>query len=79
MARPSRSLKRALAGREQVLGPEHPDTLPSVNNLAVLYQAQGRYGEAEPLYQRALGGQRAGAGPGASRHAHERQQSGVAV
>ena len=33
-----------------MLGKEHPDTLISVNNLAVLYQAQGRYGEAEPLY-----------------------------
>ena len=26
----------------------------SLNNLAALYQAQGKYGEAEPLYQRAL-------------------------
>ncbi len=24
----------------------------SLNNLALLYQAQGRYAEAEPLYQR---------------------------
>jgi tetratricopeptide (TPR) repeat protein len=40
--------------RERVLGPEHPDTLASVNNLAELYQGQGRYTEAEPLYQRAL-------------------------
>jgi len=39
---------------EQKLGPEHPDTLTSVNNLAGLYQVQGRYGEAEPLYRRAL-------------------------
>jgi hypothetical protein len=39
---------------EQALGPEHPDTLGSVHNLAYLYQAQGRYGEAEPLVQRAL-------------------------
>ena len=31
-----------------MLGPEHPDTLNSVNNLAVLYESQGRYGEAEP-------------------------------
>ena len=35
------------------LGEEHPDTLTSINNLAFLYQAQGRYAEAEPLYQRA--------------------------
>ncbi|MEZ5574703.1 MAG: tetratricopeptide repeat protein [Candidatus Competibacteraceae bacterium] len=32
----------------------NPDTLTSVNNLAFLYEEQGRYEEAEPLYQRAL-------------------------
>ena len=37
-----------------MLGREHPDTLTSVNNLAALYDTQGRYGEAEPLYKRAL-------------------------
>ena len=37
-----------------MLGKEHPDTLASVNNLAALYHAQGRYGEAEPLFKRAL-------------------------
>ena len=37
-----------------MLGPEHPETLTSVNNLAELYRSQGRYGEAEPLYRRAL-------------------------
>ena len=37
-----------------MLGREHPSTLLSVNNLAALYLAQGRYGEAEPLYRRAL-------------------------
>ena len=57
MARPSRSIKRALAGRRGRSGQDHPDTLGSVNNLAALYQAQGRYGEAEPLYKRALAGQ----------------------
>ena len=39
---------------EQTLGKEHPETLNSVNNLAVLYQAQGRYALAEPLLKRAL-------------------------
>ena len=39
---------------ERVLGPEHPDTLGSLNNLAILYWNQGKYEEAEPLYQRAL-------------------------
>jgi len=28
--------------------------LGRVNNLALLYQAQGRYAEAEPLYKRSL-------------------------
>ncbi|MGA0200155.1 MAG: tetratricopeptide repeat protein, partial [Prochlorotrichaceae cyanobacterium] len=36
------------------LGADHPDTATSLNNLAGLYRAQGRYSEAEPLYQRAL-------------------------
>ena len=35
-------------------GKDHPDTLVSMNNLAFLYQSQGRYAEAEPLYQQAL-------------------------
>ena len=64
----------ALAGR--VLGREHPDTLTSVNNLAGLYQAQGRYGEAEALLKARAGGQGAGAGAGASRYANKREQSG---
>ena len=46
--------QRALAIREQQLGPEHPDTATSLNNLALLYRAQGKYEQAEPLYQRAL-------------------------
>ena len=46
--------QQTLAYAERVLGAEHPDTLASVNNLAFLYQAQGRYGEADPLFQRAL-------------------------
>jgi Tfp pilus assembly protein PilF len=46
--------QRALAIREKVLGPEHPDVAQSFNNLAALYHAQGRYAEAEPYCQRAL-------------------------
>jgi CHAT domain-containing protein len=36
------------------MGPEHTDPALSLNNLAVAYQVQGRYGEAEPLYKRSL-------------------------
>jgi tetratricopeptide (TPR) repeat protein len=39
---------------EQQLGAEHPDVASSLNNLANLYRAQGRYSEAEPLYLRTL-------------------------
>ena len=55
--------QRALAGREETLGPNHPDTLASVNNLAVLLKAQGKLSEAEPLYQRALAGREETLGP----------------
>lgn len=43
-----------LAIREKTLGPEHPDTALTLNNLAMLYSNQGKYEEAVPLYQRAL-------------------------
>ena len=46
--------ERALAIREKVLGPEHPDTAISLNNLAYLLQAQGDLVAARPLYERAL-------------------------
>jgi tetratricopeptide (TPR) repeat protein len=37
-----------------MLGPEHPATAASLNNLSELYRAQGKYEEAEPLYRRAM-------------------------
>ncbi|NEQ87226.1 MAG: tetratricopeptide repeat protein [Moorea sp. SIO2I5] len=40
--------------RKQLLGENHPDVATSLNNLAGLYYNQGRYSEAEPLYQQAL-------------------------
>ncbi len=44
-------VQRALAIHEQALGLEHPDTASSLNNLANLYHAQGKYDEAKPLYE----------------------------
>src|SRR5262249_27712439 len=44
-----RLYKRALAIREEVLGPKGPDTARSLNNLAELYRSQGKLTEAEPL------------------------------
>ena len=46
--------KRVLAIYEKALGPEHTYVGTSLNNLALMYQAQGRYAEAEPLLQRSL-------------------------
>ena len=46
--------QEALRIRQRVLGPEHPDTAQSLNNLASLYQDMGEYAKAEPLYQEAL-------------------------
>lgn len=46
--------RQALAIREQVLGPEHPETASSLNDLAILYHHHGQYEQAERLYQRAL-------------------------
>jgi tetratricopeptide (TPR) repeat protein len=48
-------LTRAIAIDEKVLGPEHPGLATDLNNLALLYQDQGKYGEAEPLFRRSLG------------------------
>ena len=36
------------------MGPDHPNVATSLNNLAGLYNAQGRYAEAEPLFKRSL-------------------------
>lgn len=36
------------------LGPDHPNVGQSLTNLAGIYHDQGRYAEAEPLYQPAL-------------------------
>jgi len=45
------------------LGEEHPNTLISMINLAVLYQSQGRYGDAEPLLTKAIEVERRVLGP----------------
>jgi len=46
--------ERALAICEKVLGPEHPGTATSLNNLASLLQDQSDPAAARPLYERAL-------------------------
>lgn len=48
--------RRALNGREKVLGVEHPSTLTSVNNLSSVLASQGKYKAAEEIHRRALDG-----------------------
>jgi tetratricopeptide (TPR) repeat protein len=40
--------------RESLLGPEHPDTAASLDQLARLHTATAAFAKAEPLYQRAI-------------------------
>ena len=47
-------LERALAINETALGEGHPTVGSSLNGLAALYQVQGNYTAALPLYERAL-------------------------
>ncbi|HEX8876014.1 MAG TPA: tetratricopeptide repeat protein [Phycisphaerales bacterium] len=44
----------ALETRRRLLGDDHPDTLHSLNNAALLQQSRGMLAEAETLYREAL-------------------------
>ena len=48
--------RRALAGREEKVGVDHPNTLGSVYNLAYLLPLLERYDEARPYYERVCAG-----------------------
>lgn len=45
---------RALTILEGATGPEHPDVAETLLNYARLYQSQGRFSDAEPMYKRGL-------------------------
>ena len=63
MRMPSRCTSASLAIREKALGPDHPDVALSLNNLAALYNDQGRYADAEPLLQALTGDREKALGP----------------
>lgn len=48
---------------KQVLGPEHPGTLTSMDNLALLYMKQGRWHQAEELEIQVMGNRKLTLGP----------------
>src|SRR5580658_7272973 len=47
-------LRRSLALRQKILGPEHPAVPQSMNHLANVLFEQERYAEAESLYRESL-------------------------
>src|SRR5262249_38897415 len=51
--------EQLLPRRKAVLGSRHPDTLLTMNNLAVALKASGQVDKALPLYQEVLAAQRA--------------------
>jgi tetratricopeptide (TPR) repeat protein len=50
--------REALEGRRQILGPDHPDTLATLNDYAFLTSHRGELKDAEPLCRAALEGRR---------------------
>ena len=55
--------EQVLAARERVLGPDHPSTLQSRNNLAVGYRVAGRLDEAITLHEQVLAARERVLGP----------------
>ncbi|KAI4599650.1 hypothetical protein KJ359_001747 [Pestalotiopsis sp. 9143b] len=55
--------REALELRKSVLGPEHPSTLDSMNNLAGVLRSQGKYEEAEEMHRETLGRKKSVLGP----------------
>ena len=50
----ARELKAEIAERELELGKNHPDVAVALTDLAALYSEEEKFGEARPLYERAL-------------------------
>ena len=50
----ARELKAEIAERELALGKNHPDVAVALTDLAALYSEEEAFGEARPLYERAL-------------------------
>jgi tetratricopeptide (TPR) repeat protein len=57
-----RQWERTLELQRRVLGEKHPETLQSMNQLALLYLRQGSYEQAEPLFTKVLEAQRSALG-----------------
>lgn len=51
-------LQGAVENRQQALGPDHPDTLRAMRELATVFKEQGRYAESEALLRKTLTAQK---------------------
>jgi len=67
--------RRTLELMETVLGREHPDTLTSMNNLALVLDSQGKYSEAEQMHRQTLKLRGDGAGRRTSLHPHQHERT----
>jgi hypothetical protein len=56
-------LRQVIAGRERILGENHPDTLASRHKIAKAILEQGRWAEAEPLLRSIVDAERNVRGP----------------
>lgn len=48
------TFEEALAGFQDVVGPDHPSTVVALNNLGQIYEKEGLFDEAEPLLKQAV-------------------------
>jgi serine/threonine protein kinase/tetratricopeptide (TPR) repeat protein len=64
LARAVEQLEQALALRRRALGPDHDDTLDTMNSLAVAYRTAGKFDHALSLGEELLKRTRAKMGPG---------------
>ncbi|KAF3398126.1 Nephrocystin-3 [Penicillium rolfsii] len=55
--------QKSLAGKERVLGQNHPSTLDTVSDLGNLYRERGKLEEVEDIYRRAIAGYKEALGP----------------
>ena len=51
---PHHDAMQVLEGYQRVLGPEHPHTLTSMNNVATAMSRQGKAAEAEALHRQVI-------------------------
>ncbi len=70
---------KVTAIRGELLGKNHPDYINSLNNLAVLYQSDGRLRKGRASFPPSPGGPQEGAGREPPRLCHQPEQSGRAL